>query len=82
MQYLLTQERCQAVGLDSEQDHKDNKKAGAPLLRKAKGAVFVQPGEENAPGIPHFSLPVLINKREINFLRRQIVIGQGGMVSN
>jgi len=40
--------------------HKDDQRAGAPLLRRqAGGAGLVQPGEEKAPGCYHSGLPLL-----------------------
>lgn len=41
-----------------EENHKDDKRAGAPLLSsQAKGAGLVQSKEEKAPGRPHYGLP-------------------------
>lgn len=53
------QKRCRAVGVDSRGGHKDDQRAGMHHLgRKIEGAKFVQSGEENAPGRPHYSLTV------------------------
>jgi len=83
----LIWEGGRAVEVSPEEDHKDDQRAGAPLLwRQAEGALAVQSGEEKAPGRPHYSLPVLegvlINRRGTDFLHGLIVIGQGGMALN
>ena len=45
--------------MGSEEGHKDDPRAGVPLLRgQAEGVGAVQPGEEKAPGTPSSSLPV------------------------
>jgi len=42
-----------------EEGHKDNQKAGAPLLwRQAEGVELVQPEKEKDPGRPRYGLPV------------------------
>ena len=54
------QERHGPVGACLEEGHKDDLRAGAPLLwGKAERVWAVQPGEEKAPGRPYSSLPVL-----------------------
>jgi len=73
------------VGL--EVGHKDDPRAGAPLLwGKAETVGAVQRGEEKAPGRPYSSLSVpeggLKRKMEKIFLDRPVVIGQGVMALN
>jgi len=54
------QEQQGAVGVGPEEGHKDDSRAGTPLLRgKAERVRAVQPGEEQAVGRPYCSLPVL-----------------------
>ena len=53
------QEGHGTVGAGPEEGHKDDPKAGAPLLwGKAERVGAVQPREEKAPGRPYSSLPV------------------------
>ena len=53
---LPAQERT--VGVGPDEGHKDDQRAGVPLLqRKVEGAGLVQP-EEKALGRPHCSFPV------------------------
>ena len=48
---LPARESHRTVGVDPEEGHGDDLKAGAPLLqRQAEGDGLVQPGEEKAPG--------------------------------
>ena len=54
-----SQEGHGAVGIDPEEGHKDDQKAGAPPLKgKAGRAGDLQPGEEKAQGRPHIGLLV------------------------
>ena len=53
------QEKHGPVGAGPEEGHKNDQKAGTPLLRgKADRVGVVQPREEKAPGRPLSSLPV------------------------
>jgi len=42
----------------SEEDHKDDQRAGAPLLYRQAERAGVQPGEEKDPERPYCGLPV------------------------
>jgi len=54
------QEEHGTVGAGPEEIHKDDLRAGAPLLQgQAERIEAVQPGEEQAAGRPYSSLPVL-----------------------
>jgi len=53
------QEGHQTVGVDPEEGHKDDQRAGVPTLQgQAEGVGAFQPGEEKALGELHSSLPV------------------------
>jgi len=53
------QERHGPVGAGSQEGHKNDQRAGTPLLwGKAESVGAVQPGEEKAVGRPYRSLPV------------------------
>jgi len=80
------QERHGAVGAGPEEGHKDDPRAGTPLLRgKAERVGAIQPGEEKALRRRYYSLPVLrglIRKIGTDFLAGPVVIGQEVMVLN
>jgi len=68
------QERHGPVGAGPEKGHKDDLRAGSPLLRgKAEAVRPVQPGEEKAAGRPYSSLPLPegrpTRKKERGFLQ-------------
>ena len=76
----LAQERHGCVGAGPEESHKDDPRAGAPLLwRRAERVGAVQPAEEKAPGRPCCGLSVLkggpIRKVGTNVLAG-LVLGQ------
>jgi len=80
------QEERGPVGAGPEEGHKNDPRAGTPILR-GKGEIVgaVQPGEEKAPGKPYSSLSGLrglIRKMGTNFLEGLVVIGQAVMALN
>ena len=53
------QERHGPVGAGPEKGHKNEQRAGAPLIRgKVEGVGVVHPGEEKAPGTPYSDLSI------------------------
>ena len=64
------QERWKAVRDGPEESHKDDQRAGTPLLqRQVEGDGLAQPGEEKVLGRPYCSFPVfeLLEGRELTF---------------
>jgi len=54
-----SQKKWGAFGKGLEEGHKDDQRAGAPILwRQAEGAGLIQSREKKAAGWPHYSLPV------------------------